>query len=63
MVRPSYRALMLLIWILIHSGLAGLAIYSWLESRPPTREEAFPRGEIVVGVDASFPPFAVDNGV
>jgi polar amino acid transport system substrate-binding protein len=37
-------------------------MYQWYKSRPPTREQAFPGGEMVVGVDASFPPFAVDNG-
>ncbi|MDQ7036967.1 MAG: ABC transporter substrate-binding protein [Anaerolineae bacterium] len=62
MVRTPYRAIMLLVWILIHIGFVGLAVYSCIESRPPTREEAFPSGEMVIGVDASFPPFAVDNG-
>lgn len=31
-------------------------------SVPPDIGRAFPSGEIVVGVDASFPPFALDNG-
>jgi polar amino acid transport system substrate-binding protein len=32
-------------------------------ARPePTLKDAFPYGEIRIGVDASFPPFAVDNG-
>ena len=26
------------------------------------RAEAFPRGEIVIGIDASYPPFAIDEG-
>ena len=30
---------------------------------PPSRAAAFPRGEIIVGVDASYPPFAIDDGV
>lgn len=30
--------------------------------RPPNRALAFPHGEIVVGVDASYPPFALDAG-
>ena len=28
----------------------------------PDKAIAFPRAEIVVGVDGSFPPFAVDDG-
>ena len=31
-------------------------------SVPPDVEAAFPAGEIVVGVDASYPPFALDSG-
>lgn len=35
---------------------------NWLEeTRPPTLEEAFPTGELRVGVDTSFAPFAVDR--
>lgn len=30
--------------------------------RTPSVSSAFPAGEIVVGVDASFPPFALDDG-
>ena len=30
---------------------------------PPNRNAAFPLGEIIVGVDASYPPFAIDDGV
>ena len=30
--------------------------------RTPNVSSAFPAGEIVVGVDASFPPFALDDG-
>jgi len=32
------------------------------QSPPPDPRSAFPSGEIVVGVDASFPPFALDDG-
>jgi len=32
------------------------------QATPPDAKAAFPTGEIVVGVDASFPPFALDNG-
>lgn len=33
-----------------------------LRTGPPEPASAFPAGEIVVGVDASFPPFALDDG-
>ena len=62
MARPAYRTIGMFIWIMLHVGLLGILAYEWLESLPPSREEAFPHGVMVVGVDASFPPFAVDNG-
>ena len=44
-------------------GLAALAAFLALRVEPaPDKATAFPRGEIVVGVDASFPPFANDDG-
>lgn len=61
MVISTYR-LGLSLWVLLHLALVCLAIYLWWDARPPTREAAFPNGEMVIGVDASFPPFAVDNG-
>lgn len=39
-----------------------LAILHIRRSAPPDIKRAFPSGEIVVGVDASFPPFALDDG-
>lgn len=33
----------------------------WRHYQPPDRELAFPAGEIVIGVDGSFPPFAFDD--
>ena len=44
--------------------LAGLTLFFVLLRHywPPDRGKAFPSGEIVVGVDASFPPFALDDG-
>ena len=44
--------------------LAALTLFFVLlrHYRPPDRNKAFPSGEIVVGVDASFPPFALDDG-
>ena len=30
--------------------------------QPPDPDRAFPNGEIVIGVDGSFPPFAYDDG-
>ena len=44
-------------------GLALLAaVFALRGERQPDRGRAFPRGEIVIGVDASFPPFASDDG-
>lgn len=44
-------------------GLAfGLMLRDIWKSRPPLLKHAFPHGEIRIGVDASFPPFAVDDG-
>jgi ABC-type amino acid transport substrate-binding protein len=62
MVRPTYRTLAIFVWLSLHVLLLGILFYEWLASLPPSREEAFPQGVMVVGVDASFPPFAVDNG-
>ena len=41
---------------------ATSAIHLIRQATPPDAKSAFPAGEIVVGVDASFPPFALDNG-
>ncbi len=43
---------------------AGLFILRWnsIERPLPPIYEAFPYGEIRIGVDASYPPFAVDDG-
>jgi polar amino acid transport system substrate-binding protein len=54
------RATVILLAISGFSSLLGL--YFWYKNRPPTLQEAFPSGTMLVGVDASFPPFAVDNG-
>lgn len=40
----------------------GFAMWDVYENRSPTIEEAFPTGTMIVGVDATYPPFAVDNG-
>jgi ABC-type amino acid transport substrate-binding protein len=67
MADPSKRKLgwrilasLILLAISGFSSLSGL--YVWYKQHPPTVQEAFPSGTMVVGVDASFPPFAVDNG-
>ena len=53
----------LLIASLFLLGLAALvAILASRVEPPPDKHVAFPRGEIVIGVDASYPPFAIDNG-
>ncbi len=46
--------------VVISSSLLFL-FASWTE-RPADKSKAFPRGVIVVGVDASIPPFASDDG-
>ncbi len=42
-------------------GLA-LMFQAYRSSLPPDKTRAFPANEIVVGVDASVPPFATDDG-
>ena len=41
---------------------AALAVVLLRPERTPSISSAFPAGEIVVGVDASYPPFALDDG-
>lgn len=61
--------------VVIWTLLIGLNIWIWglvivvfgirwsrVELPPPYAYDAFPYGEIRIGVDASFPPFAVDDG-
>ncbi|MCY3833603.1 MAG: transporter substrate-binding domain-containing protein [Chloroflexi bacterium] len=43
------------------AGALAIVVLS-RRSAPPDVKSAFPAGEIVIGVDASFPPFALDNG-
>ena len=52
-----------LVATLICCGMVALATYLALRIEPPPdKHAAFPRGEIVVGIDASYPPFAIDDG-
>ena len=52
-----------LVATLICCGMLALATYLALRIEPPPdKHAAFPRGEIVVGTDASYPPFAIDDG-
>ena len=46
--------------LVISSSL--LFLFASLTERPADKAKAFPRGIIVVGVDASVPPFASDDG-
>ncbi len=46
--------------LVISSSL--LYLFASLTERPADKVKAFPRGIIVVGVDASVPPFASDDG-
>jgi polar amino acid transport system substrate-binding protein len=61
MAAPSRRILYTLILLTIAS--IGL-VFGIRQLEPPSTaaERAFPYGEIRIGVDASFPPFAVDDG-
>jgi ABC-type amino acid transport substrate-binding protein len=60
--RLKWRIVASLILLSISGFSALLGFYFWYKNRPPTVQEAFPSGTMLVGVDASFPPFAVDNG-
>jgi len=70
MATPSRRQFFQLIFagvvlcvIGIFTVSAGYSMYkAYKASLPPDPERAFPYQEIRIGVDASFPPFAVDNG-
>ncbi len=46
------------------AALAGLLLFGIVLRHywPPSRSLAFPRGTIIVGVDASYAPFALDDG-
>ena len=48
--------------LLIAFVAAVIAAGLWRHYQPPDLELAFPAGEIVIGVDGSFPPFALDEG-
>ncbi len=61
MVAPTRRILYALILLTI-AGIGVWLVISQLEPPPTMTERAFPYGEIRIGVDASFPPFAVDDG-
>lgn len=60
--RYQWRIVITVIFLAFSAYTSVRGMYVWYKNRPPTKEQAFPRGELVVGVDASFPPFAVDNG-
>lgn len=56
------RARLALTLVLLLIAGASLFLYAARLARPPDIATAFPRGFIVVGVDASLPPFAIDDG-
>jgi polar amino acid transport system substrate-binding protein len=58
----GWRILATIILLAVSGFSSLLGLYVWYKNRPPTMQEAFPSGTMVVGVDASFPPFAVDSG-
>jgi ABC-type amino acid transport substrate-binding protein len=60
--RYKWRIMISLIFLAFSVYISVRGMYVWYKNRPPTKEEAFPRGELLIGIDASFPPFAVDNG-
>ncbi len=52
-------------WLVVAALAIAAAAFVFLllgYEPPPDKEKAFPNGEIVIGVDASFPPFALDDG-
>lgn len=62
MAKSSYRIIisLLLLGFSVYVSVTGMI--DWYKNRPPTIEEAFPTSTMVVGVDGTFPPFAIDNG-
>ncbi|MCA9914884.1 MAG: amino acid ABC transporter substrate-binding protein [Anaerolineae bacterium] len=62
MARSSRRMIFSLILLAVAIAGAYTGFRTWRDAIPPTLEEAFPSGEIVVGVDTSYFPFAVDTG-
>ncbi len=62
MARPSHRVTLTLVLLLLAIVGGYLGFRSWQDALPPTLEDAFPAGEIIVGVDTSYYPFAVDTG-
>ncbi len=42
--------------------LVALMLVAWRQAAPPNRARAFPAGAIVIGVDGSYQPFALDDG-
>ncbi len=48
---------------IVMTAIVVLLLFAmWRHYEPPNRDIAFPAGEIVIGVDGSFPPFALDDG-
>lgn len=62
MVTRPYRLIVTLMLVLMAGAGLIAGFYNWWHNQPPTLAEAFPLGEMRVGVDASFPPFAIDTG-
>ena len=62
MAQSSYRIIITVLLLAFSAYVSVTAMLDWYENRPPTIEEAFPTGTMVVGVDGTFPPFAADNG-
>lgn len=61
--RPLKRRKGLSMAILLAATLAVILLILFVrQNAPPDPKSAFAGGELVVGVDASFPPFALDDG-
>lgn len=58
----SKRKRLALSLVLLVISTSSLFIFSSRRELAPDKSKAFPRGIIVVGVDASVPPFASDDG-
>ena len=62
MAIPSKRVIITLLLFAFSGYVYSVAMLEWRDNLPPSLAEAFPSGTIIVGVDATYPPFAVDNG-
>lgn len=56
------KVLMSILLLAFSAYVYLIGLFEWRDNIAPTIETAFPSGTMVIGVDATYPPFAVDNG-